>query len=96
VKTIVVAEKTPQFAEDKDIAAKVREDELRPVLSSGGRVRLDFSGIAGATQSFIHAMISDLIRSLGSDVLDRMEFANCDEALQSIIEIVVEYSQYEA
>ena len=93
--TINVKERAREFAEDKDIAAKIREEELRPVLKRGETVRLDFEGVTGATQSFVHAMISDLIRREGADVLDRIEFANCSGTVSSIVEIVSEYSQYE-
>ena len=92
---IRVEERARAFAEDKDIAAQLREEVVRPVLSRGETVRLDFEGVTGATQSFIHAMISDLIHSPGLDALNKLEFANCNGEVRAIIEIVCEYSQYE-
>ncbi len=54
---------------------------------------MDFEGIDSATQSFIHALISDLIRKYGIQVLDRISFKNCHETIKKIINIVVDYMQ---
>lgn len=64
-----------------------------PALDRGKRVVLDFEGIGSATQSFIHALISDVIRKKGIEVLDVMTFRNCTENVKKIVSIVVEYIQ---
>ena len=81
------------FAEDKDIAATVREEILRPAVSANEEVTISFAGCDGATQSFIHALISDLIRKQGDGVLDLITFRDCNETIKSVIQIVTEYSQ---
>jgi len=81
------------FAEDKDVALKIRKDNIIPILSSGAIVEIDFSGIEDATQSFVHALLSDVVRKMGEDILDRITFKNCNDRVRTIIEIVVEYSQ---
>ena len=81
------------FAENKDKARDIRVQEIIPVLEKGGDLILDFSGVDSITQSFAHALISDLIRNYGIDVLDRVTFSNCNETVSSIINIVVEYMQ---
>ena len=81
------------FAENKDIARDVRENELLPALEKGNEVIVDFGCVTGATQSFVHALISEAIRRYGSDVLDRISFKNCNEVVQKIITIVTEYMQ---
>ena len=45
------------FAENKDIAGKLRDETILPTLRSNQEVTLDFNGVEGATQSFVHAMI---------------------------------------
>lgn len=82
-----------EFAENKDFARDVRLQKIIPELDNGGEVILDFGGVTGATQSFIHALVSDLLRNYGSDVLDKISFKNCNEIVQKIINIVVEYMQ---
>ena len=81
------------FAENKDIARDLRIKELIPLLDKNEDIVLDFKGIDGVTQSFIHALISDLIRKYGSVVLESIFFKNCNENIKKIISIVVDYMQ---
>ncbi len=91
--TVGIRQRAGAFAEDKDVAAKIRDQELKPAIERGGKVRLDFTGVDGATQSFVHALISEPIRRNGSGVLDKIEFKKCNPTVRSVVEIVVEYSQ---
>ena len=84
---------TGSFAENKDIAQQVRKEQIIPSLEKGEKIILDFENIDAATQSFIHALISDLFRIFGDNVLDRVAFKNCSETVQKIIEIVSDYMQ---
>lgn len=81
------------FAEDKDKARDVRVTEIVPILERGEDLILDFEKIDSVTQSFTHALISELIRNYGIDVLDRISFANCNKTVSKVIEIVVDYMQ---
>lgn len=90
---IKLFKRTGSFAENKDLARDIRLNEIIPVLEKGRDIILDFSKVEAATQSFIHALISDLIRKYGNDVLDRIEFKSCNETVQKIIMIVTDYMQ---
>ena len=90
---IAIRERAGAFAEDKDVAASIRDGELKPAIERGENVRLDFTDVGGATQSFVHAFISEPIRKNGSGVLDKVEFKKCNPTVRSVVEIVVEYSQ---
>ena len=81
------------FAENKDLARKIRLENIDPALKNEQEITLDFENIDSATQSFIHALISDLIRKYGIEVLDRIYFKNCNETIRNIINIVVDYMQ---
>lgn len=94
MKEIKLFEKVGGFAEDKDIAKEIRLKEVMPILDSE-EVTFDFLSIDGATQSFIHALISDLIRKKGITILDKIYFKNCNDTIKKIIGIVVEYMQDE-
>ena len=76
IKEIRIVEKTGKFAENKDVAREIRLHEILPVLDRNECVVLDFKDVDAATQSFIHALISDLIRKKGVDVLDKLFFKN--------------------
>lgn len=81
------------FAENKDLARNIRLDQIVPALDKKEEIILNFEKIDSATQSFIHALISDVIRKYGNDVLDRIYFKDCNKIVQKIIEIVVSYVQ---
>lgn len=79
------------FAENKDIARDIRLQSIEPVLARNEEVILDFDGVSGATQSFVHALISEQIRKHGDDVFDRLLFKNCSPVVRQVIEIVADY-----
>ena len=81
------------FAENKDLAREIRVKKIIPALEKNKEIILDFNGIEAATQSFIHALISDLIRKYGVEVLDQLLFKNCNETVKKIIDMVTEYMQ---
>ncbi|MBU0579236.1 STAS-like domain-containing protein [Patescibacteria group bacterium] len=81
------------FAENKDIAKKLRIEEIIPSLLKGDEVILDFAGISGATQSFIHALISDPIRELRGVAFDHLIYKNANDDIREIVSIVYRYMQ---
>ncbi|MEK7744581.1 MAG: STAS-like domain-containing protein [Elusimicrobiota bacterium] len=81
------------FAENKDAARDLRLKEIIPALDKGEHVVLSFDRVDAVTQSFIHALISDLMRKRGPGVLDHLEFNSCNDTVRKIITIVVEYMQ---
>jgi hypothetical protein len=89
---IPIAELAGGFAENKDVAAKLREEYIRPAISQGACITIDFSGVELTTQSFVHALISDVIRKNGENTLDIICFRNCSELVKELIETVVQYS----
>jgi L-lactate permease len=91
--TIEIQKIANSFAENKDAARAIRIDKIIPAIASGEEVVLDFEGVSATTQSFIHALISDVVRKFGGDALDKMYFKNCNKTVQSIINIVVSYVQ---
>ena len=93
MKHISIFEKARAFAENKDVARDIRLREIIPALEKNEEIILDFKRVDAATQSFIHALISDVIRKYGSDVLGRIAFKSCDGTIKKIINIVVDYMQ---
>ena len=93
MKTISIFNRVGAFAENKDTARDIRIKEIIPTLSGGEEVVLDFEKVEAATQSFIHALISDVIRKFGGDALERMSFKSCSPVVKKIIGIVVDYMQ---
>lgn len=84
---------TGPFAANKDIAQDIRLQKILPTLAKNQEVVLDFSSVDGATQSFIHALISDPIREYGITFFDLVSFRHCIPVVQKIITIVTDYMQ---
>lgn len=93
MRRINIKDTAGEFAENKDVARDLREQVLLPALAAGEEVTIDFSDCVGATQSFVHALISEAFRIYGNDILDRIVFKDCNETVQKIITIVAEYMQ---
>lgn len=81
------------FAENKDVAKDLRVRKIMPALQDKKMVVLDFSGVSGTTQSFVHALISDPIRQFRDTALDNLEYKNCSNEVKEIIKTVYEYMQ---
>ncbi len=92
-KTIKIKNKTGEFAENKDVAKELRLEQIMPALLDGKNVILDFEGVVGATQSFIHALISDPIRELKNKAFDNLFYKNANDGVREIISIVYRYMQ---
>jgi hypothetical protein len=90
-KTIYLYKVVGKFAENKDKARNIRRNILWPSIKDGRTIILDFANVEDATQSFVHALLSELIRETRGEVLDLVYFKNCNETVKKIINIVVEY-----
>src|SRR3990167_6760114 len=91
--TIKLFPLTGSFAENKDVAKAIRLNKILPALKKRQAIVLDFENVTGVTQSFIHALISDVLRKHGSEILDTISFKSCTETVQKIITIVIDYMQ---
>ena len=90
---IKLRESVGNFAENKDMARDIRLKQIIPALEKNEEIILDFENIDSATQSFVHALISDLFRKYGSEILDKVSFKSCNETIKKIINIVISYMQ---
>jgi hypothetical protein len=91
MKKVRIENSAGSFAEDKDLAAQIREKLLMAAVDGGDSVQLDFSGVQLTTQSFIHALIAEPLRVGGEDALKKMVFKGCSKTVRGIIETVVQY-----
>jgi hypothetical protein len=93
MKQIPIFDRTGPYAENKDIARDIRLQEILPALEKDEEVMLNFERVQTVTQSFIHALISDVLRKYQDDALARMAFKSCNDMIKQIINIVVDYMQ---
>ena len=69
------------------------DEQIMPALSRGELVVLDFDGVTGTTQSFVHALISDALREQPEVAFDNLYFKNASPDVRKIVEIVYRYMQ---
>ena len=81
------------FAENKEKAKELRVNKIMPTLAQRKKVTFDFKGVDGATQSFIHALISDPIRKYGDEAYDKLYYKNINEDVKEIVSTVYRYMQ---
>lgn len=82
-----------EFGENKDTAKEIRVEYILPALERGEEIVLDFNGVDGATQSFIHALIVEAIRKYPEKFYDLVYFKACSDLVKTVIGIVSEYTQ---
>lgn len=90
---IKILDEAGEFGENKDVARRLRIKKIMPALLDEEDVILDFGGMTGATQSFIHALIVAPMREFGDSFFERVQFKNCVPAVQQVVQIVSEYTQ---
>lgn len=90
---ISMSELAGTFAENKEVAKKLRIDIILPSLLLNKDVIFDFSGVTGATQSFIHALISEPIRKFRDTAYENLYYDNANDNIREIISIVYRYMQ---
>lgn len=91
--TVPLHDYVGDFAENKDEAKKIRVNIIIPHLRAGDEVIFDFQGISGATQSFVHALLSKPIRMFQDVAYDNLCYINANRSTKEIISIVYRYMQ---
>jgi hypothetical protein len=81
-----------EFTDDKDEAKRIRIQIILPALEKNQRVILDFKKVKSSTQSFVHALLGEVLQRFKEPALNKMEFRNCAPLMKSLIELVVDYS----
>jgi hypothetical protein len=81
-----------EFDEDNPAAIRVRNEQLRPRIENGEVVLLDLEGVRAPTQSFVHALLSEVFKIPGS--LARLSFVNCTPSAREVLKAVAAYASY--
>lgn len=90
---IKMSDQINEYGENKDIAKNIRQNIILPTLEKHEDIVINFEGITGVTQSFIHALLADPIRKYPDEIFDKITFKNCNDMVKVIIETVEEYMQ---
>ncbi len=92
--TIVLVRPVPgtELAENKDEAAKFRQEIVLPAFETEKKVVLDFSLVETATQSYVHALIAEAVQRDPERAFKLIEFRSCSPSVQQIVKTVFEYT----
>jgi hypothetical protein len=72
----------------RDIATPLRMQVESAIDAGNSPVCVDFAGLL-ATQSFLDELLAPLILRNGPEILDKVVFKNCHDALKAAIDLVV-------
>lgn len=80
------------FVDDKDEAKRIRVQTILPLAKKKSAIVIDFASVKYSTQSFIHALVGEVLQKYGESALEHMEFRNCAPQVKSLVRLVVDYS----
>lgn len=90
--TIEVPPDVGNMAQNKIAATQIRQERILPALREGRRLILSFHGVALTTQSFVHALLAEPLRTLGPrEALERLLYARCSDQVREVVRLVVGY-----
>ena len=90
---IVIREYAGKFGEDKDAAKRIRQEWIILAIERGEAVTLDFTGMDGVTQSFIHALIAEPVMRFRERAFENLFYLGANDQIAEIISIVYRYIQ---
>ncbi|GMV19437.1 MAG: STAS-like domain-containing protein [Myxococcales bacterium] len=79
-------------AQDKDAARDYRTRIVLPAVRNGLPCVVDFSGVELVTQSFAHALLSEVFRMEGQKAVELLDFKGCRDGVRTVVETVAHYS----
>lgn len=80
------------IAEEKEVARFLREELIKPALRRDEEVELDFARAQIVTQSFIHALLAEVICRFEEKALELLTFAHCSDEARQVVETVIDYT----
>jgi hypothetical protein len=76
-------------AEDKEMAARVRDKYILPNLEDGKVITIDFEGVKKAPHSVLGALLATPIERIGISAYKRLRFVNCRPEIRETIDFVM-------
>jgi len=79
-----------RYAEDKELADRVRDRYLMPAVDQGKGLILDFDEVVSAPHSFLSALIASPIRDLGMSAYKRIKVRNASPEIRETIDFILD------
>jgi hypothetical protein len=76
-------------AEDKELAARIRDRYILPAIEAQKVVTLDFEAVTAAPHSLLGALLATPIKKLGMSAYKRIKFINCLPEIRETIDFIL-------
>jgi hypothetical protein len=76
------------FAEDKDMAKKIRDEKIIPAMRENKKLLLDFDNVKQAPHSFLNALLATSIAELGMQSYKRIKYINETKEIKNTLEYI--------
>ena len=77
-----------RYAEDKDLAKKIRDEKLLPALAENKTLTIDFEEILSAPHSLLNAMLATLITRLGLSAYKKIKIINAAPEIRETLDFI--------
>jgi len=77
-----------RYAEDKDLAKKIRDEKILPALAENKTVTLDFEEIISAPHSLLNAMLATPIERLGLAAYKKIKIINAAPEIRETLDFI--------
>lgn len=89
-------ERFGSFLADGNLANEFRFTEVEPVLSIGGEILFDFSGVRNMTTSFSNGLVATLVVHFPTEFASRIRFRGCDPLIKEMLQASMAIGKREA
>lgn len=73
------------FAANGTIGNEFRVSKIEPFWQTHDKIILDFQGIHSMTDSFVNALVGNLVEAHPEDFKEKLKFQNCSPLVRSFI-----------
>jgi hypothetical protein len=72
------------------VIVRPQSHPIDPVIESGEKLVLDFSGVRSANSSFMNALLSGVVQNHGVQATDRIIFKGCNPVVRVLVEAAID------
>lgn len=79
-----------RYAEDKELAIKIRDEKILPAVSENKTITIDFEETISAPHSFLNALLATPIKRLGMAAYKKIKIINASPEIRETIDFILD------
>ena len=79
-----------RYAEDKQLAIKLRDKNLLPAIDTGAAVTIDFEHIVSAPHSVLNALLATAVQRLGLTAYKKIKVINASPEIRETVDFIMD------